>query len=357
MEGDEISLKEVVLKFQEWWKFLVSKWLILLIAGISGSVLGFIYAYNQKPLYTAELTFVLEDEHAAGGIGGYASIAGQFGIDIGDSGGGGVFEGENLLALMKSRSMIEKALLTTVNFKGQKETLAEFYIRMNKLREKWVEDNSKFKNIRFLPGVSPSEFSLQQNSLIRNFHNTLIENNVLVDRRDKKSSIISLKVTTENELFSKYFTEALAKEVSEFYIETKTKKSAQNLAILQHQTDSVKRAFNSAISGVAVSTDANPNPNPARQILRIPSQSKQFDVQINQTILSQLIPNLEAAKISLRKETPLILEVDRPVLPLEEKIYSKSKGIVIGGILGGLAMMFFLIILKIRENMIAMIKE
>jgi hypothetical protein len=44
-----------------------------------------------------------------------------------------------------------------------------------------------------------------------------------------------------NELFSKYFTEALVKEVSDFYIDTKSKKSRENMLILERQTDSIRR--------------------------------------------------------------------------------------------------------------------
>jgi UDP-glucose 6-dehydrogenase len=56
---------------------------------------------------------------------------------------------------------------------------------------------------------------------------------------------------TTDEMFSKLSSEALINEVSRFYIETKTKKSASNLGILQFQVDSVKRQLNNAISGIA----------------------------------------------------------------------------------------------------------
>ena len=46
---------------------------------------------------------------------------------------------------------------------------------------------------------------------------------MFIGKQDKKSSIIALRVNSENELFSKYFAEVLSKEVSEFYVETKTK--------------------------------------------------------------------------------------------------------------------------------------
>jgi hypothetical protein len=153
-------------------------------------------------------------------------------------------------------------------------------------------------------------------------------------------------VKTGNELFSKRFTEALVKEVSDFYVETRTKKSSDNLGILQHQTDSVWNALNGAISGVASSADANPSPNPARLTLRVPAQKRQISVQTNTVILQELVKNLELAKVSLRKETPLIQIIDKPILPLEKEQFGKKKGLIIGGLIGGALIVIFLLIKK-----------
>lgn len=344
---DEISLKELTLMIRGWWKYLLSKWLFILIAVLAGGIAGFIYAHLKKTIYTAELTFVLEGGNQGGGMGSYAGLASQFGINMGTSEGQGVFQGENFLVLVKSRTMVEKALLTTVNVNNKQLTLAEFYIAINKLREKRGNKNSSFKDVRFLPGANPVEFSTAQNSLISSFHSSLIGNNLFIDKKDKKSGIISLIVKSENELFSKYFAEVLAKEVSEFYIETKTKKSVENLKILQHQTDSIRSALNYLMIGAAVSVDANPNPNSARQILRVPTQQRQGDVQVNQIILSQLVQNLEISKMSLRTETPLIQVIDRPILPLPATAPDKFNSVLTWSVISAFIMLFYLIIKKL----------
>jgi hypothetical protein len=141
--------------------------------------------------------------------------------------------------------------------------------------------------------------------------------------------------------------------VSDFYVNTKTKKSVQNVAILQRQTDSVRRELNAAITGVASSVDVNPNANPALQILRAPSQKRQVDVQANQAILTQLVANLEISKVSLRKETPLIQVIDRPILPLEKEKLGKLRGMIIGGIIGGFLAIFIIIVKKMFKEVIA----
>lgn len=342
---DEITARELVLILIAWWSYLLSKWIVIVIFVLLGGVGGVIYAISQKPLYTAEITFVLEGG-SQGGLDGYAGLASQFGINMGNGGGEGVFEGENFLALMRSRLMIEKALLTPVKVENKVITLAEFFISINRFRDQW-KDNPKMQNIRFMPGVDPLGFSKEQNSLINNFHSTLIQKNLFIGKQDKKSNIISLRVTSEDELFSKYLAEVLVKEVSTFYVETKTKKSTDNIRILQHQTDSIRRALNASMVSAAYSIDANPNPNMARQILRVPAQRRQGDAQVNQAILSQLVQNLEIAKMTLRKETPLVQVIDTPTLPLGKTGFGKLKGLIFGGIIAGFLIVAFLILRRL----------
>jgi len=350
--SEEISLKELILKIRDWWRYILSKWPTTLIAIVIGGGIGLTYAFLKKPVYKAELSFALQDEKSGtGGLGSALGLASQFGIDLGGD-AGGEFSGDNLLELMKSRSMVEKALLTPVTIGGKKETLAEFYINFNKLRESW-KGKPGLENIHFLPDTDRSKFTLMQDSILGVFHKSLVKSNLTVDKLDKKLSIISLSVSSTNELFSKYFTEVLAKVVSDFYVQTKTKKSAKNVTILQRQTDSVRQALNSAISGVAMSADVNPNPNPSLQTLHVPSQRRQVDVQANTAILNELVKNLEVAKMSLLQETPLIQVIDRPILPLEKERVGKLKGIVLGGFLAGFVSIFAITIRKILKNILA----
>ena len=66
---DEISLKELIQKGKEWFSYLLSQWKIIVLAGFIGAVLGVTYSFMKKPVYTATLTFALEDEKG-GGLGG-----------------------------------------------------------------------------------------------------------------------------------------------------------------------------------------------------------------------------------------------------------------------------------------------
>ena len=53
IENDEISLKELILKIKEWLSYLKTKFLLIVFMGLIGGILGFTYAYFQKPTYKA----------------------------------------------------------------------------------------------------------------------------------------------------------------------------------------------------------------------------------------------------------------------------------------------------------------
>lgn len=339
--SDEISLKELILKIQEWWKYLLSKWLIIFSFGIAGGVLGFFYANSKKPIYTATTTFVLEDEkQGGGGLGSLAGLASMAGVDLG-SGGGGIFQGDNILELYKSRKMIEQTLLTPTTYEGKKELLIDRYIRLNYLRDKWG-GKPELSKIQF--DNSSSNFTRLQDSIIGDIVNDIKQNYLSVLKLDKKLSIIKADVKSQDEFFAKAFNEQIVKNVNNFYIQTKTKKSLENVLILQQKTDSVRAVMNGEIYQAAAVSDATPNLNPTRQVQRIaPVQKSQFSAEANKVVLSALLQNLEMSKIALRKDAPLLQVVDEPVFPLQKDEFSKAKGIIIGVLFGGLLILFILV--------------
>jgi LPS O-antigen subunit length determinant protein (WzzB/FepE family) len=152
-------------------------------------------------------------------------------------------------------------------------------------------------------------------------------------------------------MFSKSFAENLVANVAEFYIETKSKKAKNNVAILQRQADSIRNELNMAITGVAITSDNTFNLNPALNVNRIPSTKKQIDVQANTAILTQLVTNLEMAKVTLLRETPLIQLIDRPTLPLKKDKPSKAKFLMMGGLLAGILSLIYLIVKEILKQL------
>ena len=334
--AENISFDEFLYFFNKWKLYFKSKLLFIIVCALVGSAVGFALSKLIKPKYIGELTFALEEKDASGGLGAYAGIASQFGFDLG--GGGGAFAGENILELMKSRLIIEKTLLTQVNYNGQNTLLVDLYINFNELRDDWKK-NKELLNIDFAK-TNRENFTIKHDSLLSEFYFDIKNNYLQLAKVDKKLNLVSVKVTSKNEYFSKLFVEQLVKNVTAFYIETKTKKSRKNVEILQFRTDSVKNELDKNMYGAAVSQDQNINM--IRAQARVPSVRKQMNVQMLSTMYSELVKNLELSKISLMREEPLIQTIDVPILPLEKVKIGAVKGIAFGGALAGfLAVVFF----------------
>ncbi len=347
IKNDEISIKELIFKVRQWWKFLLSKWLVLFICGIIGSGLGFFYASSKVPLYIATTTFVLEDGKENSGLAGLEGVASIAGVDLGGN-GGGIFQGDNILGLYKSRKILERTLLTQVdNQVGNKQLLIDIYLNFTGLRSRWV-NNEKLINLKFgKRDIRKYEYlsSLNrlQDSVIGVVVTDLNTNYLSVTKPDKRLSVIQVDVKAPSEFFAKVFNDELVRNVNDFYITTKTKKTLLNVKILQSKADSVRNVMNGAISTAIEVADATPNLNPTRQVKRVaPAQRAQFSAETNKSILAEMVKNLELTKISLLRETPLIQLVDQPIYPLKiEKLSRLFTAILCGIVFVFIGVLFF----------------
>lgn len=347
---NKMSVLELVLILKETFNYLLSKWLIILLFCLLGGALGFLYAYLKKPIYTASTTFVLEEGDKGGGLSSLGGIAAVTGIDLG-GGGGGLFQGDNLLELYKSRTMIEKTLLSPMQEDSSK-LLVDRYLSFNPIEVSIKGSSSSLKDFRQLDSLKNKRL---RDSLLGEIVSNIKKSYLVVGKLDKKLSVIKVDVNSTDELFAKDFNDQIVQNVNEFYKQTKTKKSMANVKILQDKTDSVRGMMNSAIYSSVKVADATPNINPTRQVERIaPMQRSQFSAETNKAVLGTMLQNLEMSKLSVLKETPLIQTVDKPIYPLYKERFSKSKGIAIGVIISGLLSVMFLII---RRFLINLMKE
>jgi len=347
---DQVSMKELIMGIGAWWRYLLSKWLTIVIMGVVGAGLGLTYAFFEKVDYVAELTFVLEDSKSGSPLAAYAGLASQFGIDLGGLSSSGVFEGDNLLEFLKSRLMIEKTLLSPVTVNNQKKSLADLYTEIYELDKKWAK-NPDLKDIHFPLGLPRSKFSLKQDSLLNVLQEKIVKKHLLVEKPDKKLSFVAVTCTSRDQIFSKSFTERLVREATDFYVITKTKRSQVNVDKLQVTADSLELLLNRKTYSLAELKDLNQNP--ARQVANVSSEVQTRDKMVLQTIYAEVIKNLEISKMSMAQETPVVQIVDSPILPLNEDKIGKVKGILIGGFLAGFFTVMWLTVRRLYRQLMS----
>ncbi len=349
--NNRFTLKDAFISMAEWWRYMLTKWVIIVVFGLVGGGIGLTLGFLSKPVYTANLSFVMEEGSDDGGFGGALSLASQFGFDLGGS-GGGMFASANLLELFRSRNMIERTLLLPAAPGDTKKSFAETFIDAEGWREKWAQ-KPHLKDVKFLPNADRAAFSRTQDSIMGAIYTIIIKTRLVVTQKDKKTDIVNIELLSPNEAFAKYFTEALVKEVSVFYIDTKTKKAKANMEIVQQQTDSIRGVLNGSITDVAVAGDNTFALNPALTVKRTPGTRRQIDMQYNAAILTELVKQTELARVALRKETPLIQVIDKPIMPLKKDKLGKLIGLVVGGILGGLLIVSILTFRRMYRRMLS----
>lgn len=158
----------------------------------------------------------------------------------------------------------------------------------------------------------------------------LLKSSLIFEQKDKKVTIGNIILNGTIYWFIQQFTLAFTITVSDLYNETQTKSEKASMDILVSQTDSIRGELNGAITGVVVANDNNFMLNPALNVRRAPSATRQIDVQANPAILTKLVKQTELSKATVRRETPLIQVLGRPIYPLKNNKLGKLKGIFLG---------------------------
>ena len=334
IETDEITIKQLMAKFKAALRYLKNRLKFLILLSFIGALVGMVYVFVETPNYKAVSTFVLEESSRGGGLslGSVSSLASLAGIDIGGGSDKGLFQGDNIMELYKSRLMIEKTLLSPIYINGKSELLINRYIEANNAGWSIFGKRDNLLELNF--SGNPKNFPRKQDSILRDMVKLINKRILTITKPDKKLSIISVEVKFKDEIFAALFNQTLVQNVNNFYIQTQTRKTTQTVRVLQYQVDSVRTILNSSIGRVAATSDANPNPNPTLKSLNANYQKRQIDVQANSAIYSEMVKNLEVSKVALRQETPLIQLIDEPILPLETDKTGKIMGTLVGMISG-----------------------
>ena len=340
--SDEISLKELIEKAKEGWRYLLSKWIIIIIFGLGGAAIGLIASLLAPPKYTAHLSFALVEKSAGGGL---ADLASSFGLSSMLGGGSnGAFSGDNLLEIMQSPHTIEQTLLTPVLYQGKKQNLIDVYIQFNELRDKWQrdDDHKGLQTLTYPIGQKRETFTRTQDSVLNRIYDKIIKSQALtIVRKDKKLSFVNVNFTSKDEVFSKLFEEKLMEETYRFYKDTRTAQSRANINMMQAKADSIKHLYESSLYRSAGYSQVNINQ--ALSFAAVPKIKQENNAQLYATVYTEVLKNLETLKLDLARETPIVQVIDTPRFPLDKERLGKVKAMAVGGVLSGFLILLYLL--------------
>ena len=344
------ELKAIVLRFLN---YFISQYKIIFYITIITSALGLLYGKLQPSTFKATSTFIVEDKSGKGG-GGLSGLASQFGIDVGGltGGGAGLFDGDNILEIIKSRAIIEKVLLTKMeepsSIKGQ--TIADYYIQVEDLQGKFERKNINVKSLNFAELSGGAKHTVQQDSVLYVLFDR-INKDLNVEKKNKKSTIITLEVVSGDQVFSKIFAEELLKQTSDLYIDIKTGNLSRSINKIQQKADSLQNSLRGIYQKSFQAENATKlyNVNSSLRINTSQTEIAARDKTVSSTLYGEVVKNLETLKLSLINQTPVIQVLDTPKYPLFDQripiLYFLLIGFAIGFVLS-----FFYALYKYTSN-------
>lgn len=306
---------------RKWWVWLGA---MLLGAGMGALVSKVFFPTRYKAIATFSVT---EDQSY-----GWEGLLAQFGMDVGGSNPGGLFQGENLVNLIQTRKIIEGSMLKKVQLKGDSILLAQALFNTTK----W----SKQPELELLEFVSAyKQTTPLHDSVLFLMYEWVRDDLMSVDKPERKISQINLTIEHEDYQLAEALATNILVYASDYYVETLTKKAKINLEVLRREADSVERKLQANLVRGAAETDEHVNP--LRAALKIGQNRTLIDLQINVNLYGEIIKNLKLAEISLRKQTPLVEVIDWPKYPFERTGYKFWYLILIGGVVGLLTGLVF----------------
>lgn len=350
-EAYKMTLGEVIFSMLEWFQYLIRKWAVFAITIAVSLLLGVLVTLLQPKRYIAKSTFVLQENSQVGSLEALSNLS-ILGVSSGSI--GGLFSGDNLIWLYTSKRMIRETLLAErVNESGEKERFIDGFIRIDSDIQTSLQKYPP-QDVVFPPltdtVVDESSLTKVQNKVLDDAVKLIKKRYLTVTNEEKTDGIIAVSFDSPDELYALQFVEEIVERVNSFYINTKIKKVSERIDILQKKVDDFNTNMNVSMMGAATAREAIPNANPNLQSLAVASQRKLVDIEVNSAIYATMVQQLEAARMDLAKETPLIQIVDRATLPLPINKPSMVKWMLLLGIFSGLCTTVFLVFKRMYKR-------
>ena len=335
----ELSLRDLILKLREFIREVIRYWMIPAVCGLM--LMGYMaYKYfKYVPVYPATITFNV-DEDEGGNSSGLGGLLGQFGF----AGARPTrFNLDKILALSKSRRVIQLSLFTKTVVNGKEDFLANHIIREYHLET--VQDKKGASSTPFTFTRDSLElFSKEENIMLLRLYGLIIgpkddaKKALVKTDYNEDTNIMSLTAQTTDESLSLELSRHMFNALSKYYIDKSIEKLLKTYKLVVIKKDSVLGVLRSAEYGLAHFKDSN------RNLLfrtdEITQLRLQRDIIAMTTLYGEVLKNAEMADFGLKNKTPFVQIIDTPISPIPPAnlslIKQLLKGFALGFVIGSL---------------------
>jgi uncharacterized protein involved in exopolysaccharide biosynthesis len=320
---DEITLKDIVLKIQEWWSIVWPQKNIIIAASLAIGLMAALYTkFLTKPTYSASYQLFFEEE--GGGMSGAMRLASSFGFSLGGGGGSSSITVQEYLT---SRDNIAKAMVAELD---SGRLVDRYYAKALEKDEEFAEDYSrKFgTNQRYTDSVL-TEITIALN-----------EEHLGVSM-DEETGVVSFSVNFKDEGFVYDLSNQLIANTEEAFIDWKKEKSQDAVDAFQGKVDSLELAIDATLRRLGEYEDQNNSL--VSSVDKMKRMRLTIDMEALKVSYGEYIKGLEMSKAELMNLEPPFKYFDAPTYPLYKEKSSAAKAGVFGSVITGFLLVLFFI--------------
>jgi len=338
------SIQDIIRLVQSYiWELIKYAWVIAIFA----LALGYNMRQSKVKIpvqYVAFLNFSINESSGADqsfmqqilGSGMLGITALDSDLGLGKASGGMPI----LQELIKTRKTIElvlfqKIILPNESGKTKDDFFINHYLELFGFRDEWRKAKSNLANVYFTHD-SIEAFSRDENSLLLMVYGNIIKNNL--SDGISKAGILTLRFRSPNEIFSYNFLKVFYDELNTYYTQKSIEKQRRIYEAANIRRDSLEKEMNKAEKGYIGYLNTH-------NLAAMGQHAEEIEIQYLGRKLSgemeayfMAIRNVEASKIALEQQTPLLQSIDKPVYPLGKEVpnvfMAMVMGLAIGAFLG-----------------------
>ena len=321
---DEITLKDIILKIQEWWSIVWPQKNIIIAASLAIGLMAALYTkFHTKPIYTASYQLFFQEE--SGGLSGAMRLASSFGL--GGLGGGSASSASIVQEYLTSRSNIAYAMTAEL----------ENGSLINRYYAKSIRENKDFAQ------VFQSNFGSNQrytDSTITALFNA-INGNYVVSNLNKETATLELLVKAEDESFAFDLVNQLVLGTEEQFKDWKKEKSWNTVQAFQKKVDSLEASIDQSLFQLGQYEDQNNSL--VSSVDKMKRMRLNIDFERIKVSYGEYLKGLEMSKTELLNLEPPFKYFDAPTYPLNKEKESAAKAGIFGSVITGLLLVLFFI--------------
>ena len=322
-ESDEITLKDIILKIQEWWSIVSPQRTGIIALSLAIGLIAALYTkFIAKPTYTASYQLFFQEE--SGGLSGAMRLASSFGL------GGGVGSASSSATVQEyltSRSNIAKAMTAPLE---SGRLIDRYYAESLKENEEFAKDFTL--NFGTNQRYTDSTLTVLFNTLNAWY---------LTSTFDEESGTLAFSVTAENEAFAYDLANSLVNSTLEQFKEWKREKSQTAVVAFQKKVDSLEVSIDKALYRLGQYEDQNNSL--VSSVDKMKRMRLTLDFESLKVAYGEYVKGLEMSKAELMNLEAPFKYFDQPTYPQLKEKGSAAKAGVFGSVITGFLLVLFFI--------------